>query len=341
MKRLILSILSLCFFLVAFTQQSDSSSFYYKKALGEKNARLYLVAYNDFEKAIAFNPKNTDAFRQEGLDAVEMNQYEKAKVSFSKVLELEKDDTLAVQYLAKLHFWSHQWPQAVIYAQKAKQLHTGTNWDYVLGKSYYEEEDYGNAFTFLQAAARADTGNAEIPYLIARAFVDMNNYKPAAQYFKRAIQLDPSKAQWIYECALTFAAIPDDKTAITYYLMAAEKGYKTDNDYYDNLSQSYISTGQTQKGLDLLMIVLAKKPADLELLYAVADANYHLARYDSAIDYWDRVLSFDKQNAKALYMIGMAYQKKGDTDKGRLLCDKAIELDPSLKDLKQEKKINM
>ena len=36
-------------------------------------------------------------------------------------------------------------------------------------------------------------------------------------------------------------------------------------------------------------------------------------------------------------MIGMAYQKKGDTDKGRMLCDKAIAMDPALKNLKQEK----
>jgi hypothetical protein len=38
-------------------------------------------------------------------------------------------------------------------------------------------------------------------------------------------------------------------------------------------------------------------------------------------------------------MIGMAYQKKGDTEKGKALCDKAIALDPSLKSLKQEIKM--
>jgi len=38
-------------------------------------------------------------------------------------------------------------------------------------------------------------------------------------------------------------------------------------------------------------------------------------------------------------MIGMSYQKKGDKAKGMQLCDKAIEIDPSLASLKQKKQM--
>jgi tetratricopeptide (TPR) repeat protein len=72
----------------------------------------------------------------------------------------------------------------------------------------------------------------------------------------------------------------------------------------------------------------------------VAEAYYYKAKFDQAIEYWDRVLEYDKENASALYMIGMSYQKKGgkeNTDKGIALCDKAIEMDPSLSSLKQKK----
>jgi hypothetical protein len=36
-------------------------------------------------------------------------------------------------------------------------------------------------------------------------------------------------------------------------------------------------------------------------------------------------------------MIGMCYQKMGQKEKGIALCDKAIELDPSLANNKQKK----
>jgi tetratricopeptide (TPR) repeat protein len=175
--------------------------------------------------------------------------------------------------------------------------------------------------------------------MIARSYVDMNNYKPAIPYFQKAISLDSGKVQWIYECALVYATIYDDFSAIKYYELASSKGYKKDNDFYVNLADSYISIGKTDTALRILQNLLSKKPADLELLNSLAYINYKLKKYDPAIEYWDRMLEFDKQNSRALYMIGMSYQKKGDKEKGRALCEKAIAMDPSLKNIKPEQRI--
>jgi tetratricopeptide (TPR) repeat protein len=71
----------------------------------------------------------------------------------------------------------------------------------------------------------------------------------------------------------------------------------------------------------------------------IAEGYYYKGKFQMAIDYWDRMLEYDKDNASALYMIGMSYQKKGEKEKGVALCDKAIEMDPSLSNLKQKKQI--
>jgi len=341
MKNLVLLAMAFSCLQQAMPQSTDSSGYFYQKAVEEKNKRLYMVAYNDLQKSVGYKADNIDAQRVLGLTAIELRKYDNARLAFQKVTELKKDDTTAIENLANIFFWTHQWQLAASYAQQAQQLHVGKGWNYVIGKSFYELEDYGHAFKYLQSASRDDSANAEIPYLIARAFVDMNNYKPAIAYFQKAISLDSTKFQWIYECALALATIYDDKTAVKYYELAALKGYRKDNDYYENLSDSYVAAGQAEKGLELMLQVLEKKPADLDLLYSVAFVYYKLKKYEEAIDYWDRILSFDKENAKALYMIGMAYQKKGDEQKGKMLCDKAIEMDPSLKSLKTEKKIDM
>jgi tetratricopeptide (TPR) repeat protein len=337
MKNVLLILFSFLFFLQAFSQAADSSNSYYQKGLIEKNARRYMMAFNNFQKAVDYKSDNTDAQTELGLAALEIRNYGKAELAFLKVNELKKDDTTAIRNLANIYFWTHQWKQAEIFGKKAMDLNTGKNWNYVLGKCYYQEEDYGNAFKYLKEAGKEDSTNAEIPYLLARGFVDMNNYKIAVTFFKKAIALDSTKSEWIYECALTYATIPDDISAIKYYQLAAQKGYKTDNDYYENLSDSYVASGQPEKGIELMVKILEKKPADLVLLYSVANAYYKIKKYQEAIDYWDKILYFDKENAKALYMIGMAYQKKGDDDKGKQLCDRAIAMDPSLKNLKQER----
>lgn len=78
----------------------------------------------------------------------------------------------------------------------------------------------------------------------------------------------------------------------------------------------------------------------MNILNMLAEAFYYKKKYDEAIAYWDKILEYDKTSASSLYMIGMAYQKKGgkeNTNKGITLCDKAIEMDPALASLKQKK----
>jgi tetratricopeptide (TPR) repeat protein len=341
MKKLPFLALALLSMACARSQPADSAGLLYRRGLEEFHKRLLLTAYGDLRHSLDLEPRQADAQRIFGQVAFELRRFAEAEKAFLQLAELLPEDSSAASGLATIYFWNHQWAQAEQYGQKAAQLHAAGNWNWLLGKSYYEQEDYVHAFPFLQAASRMDSSNAQIPYLLARAFVDMNNYKPAIAFYQRAISLDSTQARWIYECALTLATVYQDRDAIRYYQLAVDKGYVPDNDYYENLADSYIAAGMAQQGLDLTLRILDKKPADLELLYSAANIYYKMGKYDLAIDYWDRVLSFDKENARALYMIGMSYQKKGDSSKGRQLCDKAIAMDPSLRNLKQERRVEM
>jgi tetratricopeptide (TPR) repeat protein len=335
---LIVSLFSIYFRIAA--QSGDSSRYFFLKASEEQSGRLYMQAYQNYKRALEFDAKNPDLLRNLGLTEVELRKYEEAIPVFEKLLTILPADTTSISQLAKLNFFEHKWEKSIPYANRSLQMHVGEKNYYMLGKSYYELEDYGHAFSYLPSAAVEEPKNPEIPYLIAHAYVDMNNYKPAIPYFQKAIALDSGRSQWIYECALVYTTIYDDQNAIKYYELAASKGYKKDNDFYENLAESLISVGKSDEALKIFQDLLLKKPADLELLNSLGFINYKLKKYNVAMEYWDRMLEYDKQNGRALYMIGMCYQKKGDTEKGKALCDKAIALDPSLKSLKTEIRID-
>ena len=331
----------ICASFPSFAQTADSARHYFLSGSTAQSGRLYMIAYRDYKRAMDFDSKNPDLLRQLGLTEVELRKYEEAIPVFENLIRILPADTTAIIQLSRLYFFTHQWEKCIPYTMKALQKHIGERNYYIAGKSYYELEDYGHAFSYLPFAATEEPGNAEIPYMVARAYVDMNNYKPAIPYFQKAIALDSSKAERIYECALVYATIYNDTAAIQYYDLAAARGYKKDNEFYENLADSYISIGKPEKGLTILQDLLVKKPADLELLNSLGFISYKLKKYDQAIEYWDRILEYDKQNGRALYMIGMSYQKKGETEKGKTLCDKAIVIDPSLKNLKTEKRIDL
>ncbi|MBS1565738.1 MAG: tetratricopeptide repeat protein [Bacteroidetes bacterium] len=335
--RSILVMLGLAASSAVFAQSADSSAAYYQKGLAAKNERRYLVATQLFNKSLEFDPANTDARRDLGSSYLEMRRYPDAITAYNEVIRKLPEDTASISNLAMLYYYTRKWDQAIVYGNKMLQKKIGNNANYILGKSYYESEDYGHAFTYLQAAAKDDPNNAEIPYAIGHGYTEMSNYRAGAPFYEKAVQLDTTKPRWVYECALNFAAIPDDRNALKYYLLAADRGYRQDNDYYENLSISYQGLGQMDKCIELLKKVLEKKPGDLELLNTVADLHYKIGKYQEAMDYWDKILEFDKKNARALYMIGMCYQKKGDKAKGAQLCDQAIAMDPSLAKLKQQK----
>ncbi|MEJ7913096.1 MAG: CDC27 family protein [Chitinophagaceae bacterium] len=319
---------------VAFTQ-NDSSSFYVYKGLQEKQNGRLMEAYKAFDKAYTFN---TDAAVLKELAAIlyDLKKYPQAREKYLLLEKLGDKSLDTYNKLLALSFNMRQYPDAIKYAQLVKKTDPTAKTAFYIGKAHYDEENYGEAIRFLNIAATEDPANAEVPYMVARSYADMMNYKMAMPFFEKALSLDSTNNRWMYETGLMYYAMHNDKAALKYLLMAADKGYKRDNEYLENLAIAYLGNKQTDKGLEILRESLKRRPSDANLLNVIAEASYEAKQYDEAIGYWDQLLVLDKENATALFMIGMSYQKKGDKQKGQAICDKAIQLDPSLAKNKQK-----
>jgi tetratricopeptide (TPR) repeat protein len=318
----------------------DSADFFLQKGLVEKQNGRRLESLKNFEKAVRYDSSSKSIITELASAYHDLRKYNNALVMYKKLVSMGEESPVLYKQIVQLCFQMKQNEEVVMYAKKLKQLDPNEKVSFYIGKANYETENYGEAIKTLNEAAKEDPANAEVPYMIARSYADMMNYKLAVPFFKKAIELDPKQNYWIYELGLICYAMHDDKNALKYILEAADKGLKKDNDYLENLAIAYLNVGQLDSGVAMLNEILKKRPSDLNILNMVAEAFYYKAKYDEAMDYWDRVLEYDKENATALYMIGMCYQKKGgreNTDKGIALCDKAIELDPSLANLKQKK----
>jgi tetratricopeptide (TPR) repeat protein len=346
---MIRKILSVCLLLtttLAYSQTStsqlhipDSAGYFLQKGLQEKQKGRRMESLKNFEKALKYDENNKAVITELAAAYLDLRRYTFARDNFKKLVELGDGTAANYKQLVTLSFQLKKYDDVLLYAAKLKQLDPSEKISYYIGRSQYEQDNYGEAIKTLNQAAKEDPTNAEIPYMIAHSYADMMNYKQAISYFQKAVELDPKQAYWTYEMGLICYAMHDDKNALKYILEAGEKGYKRDNDYLENLGIAYLNTGNLDQGVAILGEILKKKPSDLNILNMVAEAYYYKGKYQQAIDYWDQVMYYDNNNASALYMIGMCYQKKGDKEKGQHLCDKAIELDPSLGSLKQKKQI--
>ncbi len=315
----------------------DSADFFLQKGLLEKQNGRRLESLKNFEKAAKYDA-NSKAITLELASAyLDLRRYNLAREMYKKLVSLGDVSATNYKHLLKLSFQLKQNDDVIHYATKLKEVDPAEKVSYYVGKVHYEMDNYGEAIRYLNEAAKDEPGNGEIPYLIAHSYADMMNYKVAIPYFQKAIELDPSKSYWIYELGLICYAMHNDKDALKYIILAGEKGYIRDNDYLENLGIAYLNVGNLEEGVKILDEILKRKPSDMNILNMIAEAYYYKGKYKLAIDYWDQVLYYDKTAASALYMIGLSYQKSGQKEKGIILCDKAIEMDPQLAAYKQKK----
>ena len=319
-----------------FSESLDSSFYYFEKGMEEKAARRYLVAAKNFDNAIKLNPNYTAAYIESGLVNKEMRRTDAAKQNFTKAFELDNNNEVAIKELMELYFSYRQFQNAIDFAQKCK---TCDNKDRVIGMSYFQMEDYGKAEKILLNLIAKNPQDAELTYTLARTYLEMGLEGKAIPYYVKAIQLDATKSKWHFELGLLYYNNDNYKNAVTSFTKAADNGFIRSNDFNENLGFSYIYSGEFDKGENLIAEIIARKPGDKEILRDVAQAFYDRKMYDKCLSYCQKLMEMDMKDGKALYQAGLCFQKKGETSKGQQMCDKAIELDPSLASLRKKKEI--
>lgn len=336
MKNLLL-MLTFYLFGLQSKAQMDSSQFYFKKGLDEKTARRYLVASGNFDKATRFNPKFTEAYVENGRVNLEMRKVDAAQGLFLKATQVQPENTIAIKELMSLYFNNRQFQKAIDLAQKCNCADA----DRIIAISFYNIEDYGKAITGLTKLMIKNPKDAEAAYTLGRSYLELEDYKNAIAAYQRAVALEPTKSAWIYELGLQYYNTNDFKNALTNFITAEKSGYVKSNDFYENIGFAYLNTGDVGNGMNNLKTVLERKPNNKQLLQDIAQSMYTSKHYDEALTYYQKLLELDAKDALALYMAGMTFQKKGQKEKGQSMCDKAINMDPSLAKNRQKRGENI
>jgi tetratricopeptide (TPR) repeat protein len=313
---------------------TDSATVYLQQALQFKQLRKLADAESHFKKALQLNPTDVSARIEYGTFLADERKYFFAAEQFQKVLQATSDNIAALQKMTEISFLLHRWKDALTYGNKLKGANRDRKISFILGSAYYEEEDYGQSEKLLTEAIKEDPKYREALTLLGKVYIELSNYKQAVICYNQALELDPANSNLLYEAGLLQFTLDNEEAAVKYFEQAAEKGYKTDLNYTENLGMAYLGF-DIKKGIEILNKVLEKKPNDAEIIWQIAEAYYKAKQYQLAADLYNKLFEKDPSDSKALYMTGMAYQRKGDKNQGVFLCEKAIRMDPTLAELKR------
>lgn len=334
MKKLISLLAATVFTVTLSAQISDSSQFYFQKGLEEIKARRYLLASGYFTKSIELNPRFVEAYIENGYANNQMRKTDAAKADFTRALELDPQNETAVKELTDIYFNYRQYQNALELAQKCK---TCTGKDRIIAMCYFNMEDYGKAEKLLLSLVSKTPKDAEVVYTLASNYLAMGLEAKAITWYENAVLLDDKKSKWFFELGLLYSNTNNYKKAVVAYTKAADLGFNRGNDFNENLGFAYVYSGDFENGNKLLSDLVKRRPGDKELIRDVATAFYDSKNYDKALDFCQMLLEMDMKDGKALYQAGLCFQKKGMVERGMQMCDKAIELDPTLAGLKSKK----
>ncbi len=335
MKNLFTFIL-LLLSVAVFSQTADSSLYFYQKGTEEKNDKRWLVASQYFEKAIRLNPKYIAAYLDNGYVNLEMRKTDAAKINFAKVTELDPENIAANKELIDLYFSYHQYQNAVALSQKCKSC---GNTEKVTALSYFYQQDYDNAEKLLLKLVKQNPTDAQLLYTLGKTYMEMELEAKAIPFYQKAIQLDATKNAWQFELGMLYFVTENYKNAVIWFNKAIALGYTQSAELRENLGYAYLYSGEFEKGEKILLNIHEKKRGDKDIMRDLAQAYYDHKLYDKSLEFCQRLMELDIKDGKALYQAGLCFQKKGEIERGMQMCDKAIELDPSLRGLKTKKSL--
>lgn len=327
------TVILVIFTLPVFAQVSDSSQYFYQKGIEEKSAQRWQVASQDFTRAIAINPSFTAAYLENGYVNLSMRRTDAAKSSFTRVYELDPNNFSAIKELVDLYYSYHQYQYAIDFAKKCT---TCTNNEKTIALCYFYLEDYSNAEKILLKELPKNPGDAVMTYTLGRIYLELEAETKAIPYYLKALELDSSNATWHFELGMLYFVTNNYKEAVNQFNRAATHGFPQSNDFLENLGFSYIYSGDFESGEKILLQVLARKSGNKDLMRDIAQAYYQKKMFDKSLVYCQQLLELDKNDGQALYQAGLCFIKKGEKDRGQQMCDRAIELDPSLRNLKKK-----
>ena len=179
--------------------------------------------------------------------------------------------------------------------------------------------------------------DAALLYTLGKTYLEMQLEPQAIKYYEKAIALKTTESTWSFELAVLYFAAENYASAIIYFNKATDQGYPKSREWKENVGFSYVYSGAFETGEKMLAEVHDSKPGDTDIYRDLAEFFYGRKLYDKSLGYCQKLMEMNMKDGKALYQAGLCFQKKGQTEKGKAMCDKAIEMDPSLNNLRTKR----
>lgn len=327
----------------------------YKQTIKKYNMALMYCQQNgqdlaviQLKKVISMNPKFVQARQLLALLYINSQEWEKAKKELERALRIDANNTITLRYLKE-----------VDEMMPAEEERTKRRRDAVVYQSGNEtviqpvgKKEAAGLQTILNIVIGIALGVSIAWFLVLPSQIQQVRNESNDKYREVSEQLD-AKTVEVNELTTQISQLTEEKTDLTNSLNAAQEANAAIEANTDLIEAALMYMNKTQ---DELAIADALELIDQEYLaneatesfrnlynavkegigpvvaresYNVGYDAFRTEDYDTAIINLSRAYDYNPKNGEALYNLGNAYNKKGETQKALDIYEQVIELFPN------------
>ena len=308
------------------SQYLDLGSFYLDK-VEHKKARFY------FKRAIAANPRNSDAYRELGEFYVKQREYDKAIVYFKKAIKFNPNSFDAYNSLANLYVRKGEDNKAIYYFEKSISINRYFADVYnSLGDLYSKKGDYVKAIKFLEQSSQINPNNPENYMNVGNLYLNISNFDQAIVYYQQSNNFNPNSIEINNRLGDIYNRKGEYDKAIDYY----EKSIHSNNsfaDVYYSLGEIYNSKCEYEKAIQCFEQSSKINPNNSNNSMNLGNLYFNIGEYDKAESYYQKTIQLNANATGAYKGLGDIYKIKGDYSKSLEYYEEVIKFNPHAADI--------
>ncbi|WMJ87303.1 tetratricopeptide repeat protein [Anaerocolumna sp. MB42-C2] len=264
---------------------AQSAGSFYKEGLQNFNSGNYDKAKDSFSKALELNSDRADYYIDYAMTLIQLGKYEEANQYLDRAILnktnriVNKNNKLAYRGKGIVYFKSHNYKMAISQFDKALAIH--------------ELSDL----------------NMDILYYKGNSQNRAGFYKEAVKTYTAIIKGNPSDSYTYYCRADSYRLLKDYKNSLIDY----DKAIKLDSKKYEYYFGKYfllVETGDKNGAKAVLEMAANIKGTTQEDNFNLAKVHYYMGNYEDAVREFSE--AFRNGFAEAYYFLGTIYEQKKD-----------------------------
>ncbi|MCM8808182.1 MAG: tetratricopeptide repeat protein, partial [Candidatus Omnitrophica bacterium] len=245
-------------------------------------------------KSLKYFPKSYKLWNNLGVTYFEKGLYEKAVDYFKKTLEISPDAIKPLIGLAKSYYMLGKYKEAEETCNKILKIKPDEANSYsILGLIYKHKGNYKKGFEYLLNSIKYDPHQTLSYYFIGKWFLELHDYKNAGIFFKKGIEIDPTESLNYNGLGIVYLEYYKNYPYALYLFQKAHRIKNNEASYMFNIGKTY------------------------QIL------NDH----KSAILWFEKGLSLDKNNLQVMNDMAISYLMIGEKEKAKRILEEIIKKD--------------